>query len=109
MGRRGEISGCARGVDGLVAAVLSCRFLSICSLYILLRLPYIDVARGGMAPKFLACLVVLCFERRCFKENTVARLKSKYLALQKILGWLRYCFLMERCFYVWTQLTSHVL
>ena len=28
---------------------------------------------------FLAYLVVLCFERRCPKQNTVARWKSKYL------------------------------
>jgi len=31
----------------------------------------------GHAPKFLAYLVILCFERRCHKQHTVARLKSK--------------------------------
>jgi len=47
--------------------------------------------RGVHSPKiFLAYLVVLCFERRCPKQNTVARLKSKYLA-PKVLGWLCYC------------------
>jgi len=30
-------------------------------------------------PKFLAFLVILCFEKRCPKLNTVARLKSKDL------------------------------
>jgi len=40
--------------------------------------------------KFLAYLVVLCFERRCPKQNTVAHLKSKYLAPPNILGWLHY-------------------
>jgi len=33
--------------------------------------------KGAMTPKFLAYLVILCFERRCPKHNTVARLKSK--------------------------------
>jgi len=42
-------------------------------------------------PEFRAHLVVLCFDRRCLKQNTVARLESKYLAAPKILGWLRYC------------------
>jgi len=43
-------------------------------------------AKGAMPPQFLAYLVVLRFERRCPKPNTVARLKSKYLAFPKILG-----------------------
>jgi len=53
----------------------------------------IGVARGvkGHGPKFLAYLVILCSERQCPKQNTVARLKSKYLAPQKILGRLRDC------------------
>jgi len=33
-----------------------------------------------MAPKFLAFLIVLFFEKCCPKQNTVARWKSKYLA-----------------------------
>ena len=50
----------------------------------------IGVARG-LVPQFLAYLVVLCFEKRCPEQNTVARLKSKYLAPPKIFGWLRHC------------------
>ena len=45
----------------------------------------------GVATKFLAFLVVLCFERCCPKQNTVVRWKSKYLAQKKFSGWLRYC------------------
>jgi len=41
------------------------------------------VEQGSHAPKFLAYLVVLCFEKRCPKQNTVARLKSKYLSQKK--------------------------
>jgi len=40
-------------------------------------------------------IVVLCFERRLSKQNSVIRLKSSILAPQKIpppfLGWLRHC------------------
>jgi len=48
-----------------------------------------------MPPKFLAYLVILCFERRYPKQNIVARLKSHILAPQMfwiptILGWLRH-------------------
>jgi len=50
----------------------------------------VGVARGVITPvNFLADLVVLCFERRRPKQNTVARLKLKNLPL-KILGWLGY-------------------
>ena len=35
--------------------------------------------KGAISPKFLAFLVILCFERRCRKQNTVARLKTKDL------------------------------
>jgi len=35
---------------------------------------------GGQAPKFLANLDILCFERRCLKQNTVAHLKWNDLA-----------------------------
>jgi len=38
-----------------------------------------DVGKGAISPKFIACLVILCFERRCRKQNTIARLKSKDL------------------------------
>jgi len=38
-------------------------------------------------------IVVLCFERRCSKQNTVIRLKSSILAPPpKFLGWLRHCY-----------------
>jgi len=39
-----------------------------------------------MPPKLLACLVILCFERRCPKQNIVARLKSKDLHPPKNFG-----------------------
>jgi len=39
---------------------------------------------------FLAYLVILCFERRCPKQNTVARLKSKFLAPTKKYFWAGY-------------------
>jgi len=43
-----------------------------------------------MAPKFLAYIVILCFERRCPKQNSVIRLKSKNFAPHpQILGCLR--------------------
>jgi len=41
------------------------------------------VGRGSWPPKYLAYLVILCFERRYPKQNTVARLKSKILAPPK--------------------------
>jgi len=48
--------------------------------------------KGATAPSsFSIYLFVLCFEKRCPKPNIVVRLKSKYLALPKILGWLRHC------------------
>jgi len=39
----------------------------------------IDVVKGAICPKFLAFLVILCFERPCRKQNTVARIGSKDL------------------------------
>jgi len=49
-----------------------------------------------MPAKFLAYLVILCFESQCPKPNTVARLKSKCLAPPKIfLGWLRHWIKVE--------------
>jgi len=44
----------------------------------------IGVARGSILAKALAFFVVLCFERRCLKQNNAARLKSKYLVPTKI-------------------------
>ena len=47
--------------------------------------------QGDHTPQiFFTYLVVLCFDRRCPKQNIVARLKSTYLSPQKILGWLRH-------------------
>ena len=37
------------------------------------------VGRGPFPTTFLAFLVILCFGRRCRKQNTVARLKSKHI------------------------------
>ena len=56
----------------------------------------IGALQGGTSgpcspPKFPAYPVVLCFERRCSKHNTVARLKSKDHP-PKIGGWFQYCF-----------------
>jgi len=48
-------------------------------------------SKGLYLPEFLTYLAVLCFERRWPKPNAVAHLKSKYLALTKIFGWLRNC------------------
>jgi len=42
----------------------------------------IDVGRGPFPPKCLAFLVISCFERRCRKQNTIARLKSKHFPPQ---------------------------
>jgi len=47
-------------------------------------------AKRTISPKSLAHLVILCFERRCWKQNTVARLiKVKRFARRKFVGWLR--------------------
>jgi len=40
-------------------------------------------------PKFLENIVILCFERRFSKQNSVIRLKSNILT-PKFLGWLRH-------------------
>jgi len=47
-------------------------------------------------PKFLENIVILCFERRFSKQNSVIRLKSNFLSpknflpTSKFLGWLRH-------------------
>ena len=60
----------------------------------------IDVARGGKKghgpQNFLENIVILCFDRRFSKQNSVIRPKSNLLAppnfsLPKFLGWLRPC------------------
>jgi len=43
-------------------------------------------AHGAILPKFLEYLLILCFERRCPKQNTADRPKSKVLAPPKIFG-----------------------
>jgi len=51
------------------------------------------VAMGSLKahapPKCLELIVILCFERRYPKQNSIIRLKSNILA-PKFLGWLRY-------------------
>jgi len=51
-------------------------------------------AQRSHTPQFLENIVILCFERRFSKQNSVTRLKSNILAPQifcppKCLGWLR--------------------
>jgi len=69
------------------------------------------VARGvseAMPPtKFLENIVILCFERRFFKQNSVIRLKSSILAPPnfappKFLGWLRH-YTFPSSFLLWRQ------
>jgi len=59
----------------------------------------IGVARGGKGscpPKFFENIVILCFESRLSKQNSVIRLESNILAPlnfsapSKLLGWLRH-------------------
>jgi len=54
-----------------------------CLRYIAMRPLTIGVAGSHGSPKFLAYLVILYLERRCRKQNTVARLKSKNLCPPK--------------------------
>jgi len=58
--------------------------------------PFISVASGGgkglcLPPKFLENIVILCFERRFSKQNSVIHLKSNILTPSQFLGWLRHC------------------
>ena len=52
---------------------------------------------GHDPPKFLENIVILCFERRFSKQNSVIRLKSSilsppnFLVPPKFLGWIRHC------------------
>jgi len=65
---------------------------------LLRRISTTGVARGGrgaMPPTFLENIVILCFERRFSKQNSVIRLKTNILAPldvfpPKFLGWLRH-------------------
>jgi len=54
--------------------------LATISLHVVLS-PGRHSSQGGHGhPKFLSHLVILCFERRYPKQDTVARLKSKFWA-----------------------------
>jgi len=54
----------------------------------------IGVARGAkeaMIPKkFKKYIVILCFEKRFSKQNSVIRLKSNIMGSRNFLGWLRH-------------------
>jgi len=50
-----------------------------------------QVAKGVIPPTFLENIVILCFERRFSKQNSVISLKSNVLPRQKFLGWLCHC------------------
>ena len=82
-----------------------CIFPSFCLLRLVATTPRIvvinmGVARGGpkgpSSPKILENIVILCFERRFSKQNSVIRLKSNILTPQnflpppKYLGWLHH-------------------
>jgi len=41
-------------------------------------------AKGPCPPKFLENIVILCFERRFFKQNSVIRLQSHILVPRKV-------------------------
>jgi len=60
----------------------------------------IGVAREGLRghglPKYLACPVILCFEKRCPKQNTVSRLKSN--AWSPLTFWAGYATAREENF-----------
>jgi len=47
------------------------------------------VPKGPFPPKFLENIVILCFERRFSKQNSVIRQKSNFLP-PKFLGWLHH-------------------
>jgi len=47
--------------------------------------------RGHASPKFLENIVIVCFERRFSKQNSVIRLNSNILVLPNFLDWLRHC------------------
>jgi len=59
-----------------------------------MRGSFIGLARGGKRAtppkKILENIVILCFEKRFSKQNSVIRLKSSILAPPKFLGWLRH-------------------
>ena len=48
-------------------------------------------AKGVIHPKFLENIVILCYERRFSKQNSVVRLKSNILPPKKFVGWLSHC------------------
>jgi len=66
--------------------------------------------KEAMHPKFLADRGILCFERQCPEQNTVVRLKSKYLGTGTKIGLatllLVSTFIQTACIFL---ATSHVL
>jgi len=50
----------------------------------------IGVAKWAMPPKFLARLVILCFEKRRLKQKYCRSPEVKHFGPPEILGWLRY-------------------
>jgi len=69
-----------------------------------------------MPPKFLENIVILCFEKRFSKQNSVIHLKSNYVAPQKIfgppkfMGWLRHwqqC-IHYVCSFLWPCRQKHI-
>jgi len=50
-------------------------------------------SHGAIPPKkFLAYLVILCFEKRRPKRKYCCSPKVKHIAPKQIQGWLRHCF-----------------
>jgi len=63
----------------------------------------IGVARGdkgAFPPQIFGNIVILCFEMRFSKQNSVIRLKSYIWPKKKFLGWLRHCVRMHLLFVV---------
>jgi len=65
--------------------VVACRTLFISNIDVAMGVP-----RGHGPLKFLDNIVILCFERRFSKQNSVIRLKSNILPPPKFLGWQRH-------------------
>jgi len=88
--RRNNITKRLRGIlfffYQILTALNEISGLSIVSWYLLI-IWRIGVARGATPPKkFLENIVILCFERRFSKQNSVIRVKSNILAQKKFFG-----------------------
>ena len=57
--------------------------------------------RGPCPVKFLAYLVILCFEKRHPKQKYCCSLKVKHFAPHKFLGWLRHCTSLRKTAPTW--------